>query len=64
MRKKYDNLSKNRQEKQKEVDKLQAEHDKLTSQKNIFESNKNGGKDEVNQLYTNLSSMKLQVEEA
>jgi predicted nucleic acid-binding Zn-ribbon protein len=64
MRKKYDNLSKNRQEKQKEVEKLQAEHDKLTTQKNIFESNKKGGKDEVNQLYTNLSSMKLQVEEA
>lgn len=64
MRKKYDNLSKARQQKQKEVDKLQAQHDKLSSQKNYFESDKNGGKDSVNQLYTSLSSIKLQVEEA
>ena len=64
IRKRYDNMSKDRQQTQQRVDKLQTEHDKLTNDKNNFLSAKNGGKEKVGELDSNLKAMKLQVEEA
>ena len=57
-------MSKDRQQTQQRVDKLQTEHDKLTNDKNNFLSAKNGGKEKVSELDSNLKAMKLQVEEA
>lgn len=61
LRKKYDNLNKDREALQREVDTRQREHDKLKAEKERFENEKQNGSATVASLNGDLQNMKLKL---
>jgi predicted nuclease with TOPRIM domain len=64
IRKKYDNMSKTREEIQREVEEMEKKRDKFVSEKSRFEEEKGRGSAKVQQLEDGLQGIKLQLEGA
>lgn len=64
IRKKYDNMSKNREELQRQVDELDQKREKLDTEKRRFEEAKSNGSGRVQELEEGLTGIRLQLEES